>query len=185
MPVSIQSQGLDQIITAIGRQLASPDLIVALGSRLAETLEEFAPTASGATARAVGVLGQPGLTDAGWSIGVGSGEYAGSRNEAAPKGTIAEFLHSKSRGGTRHQRTHSFPDAEAWWRLPKNLKDELEQERRWGKFGGQGALYAKYLWNQNYGSVGARIVAQHFLEKALEAWQAEVPGIVEGYLGRA
>ena len=179
MPVTVQSRGLDQLITGLKERVTSPGLIVELGANLAEKLEANSPTASGATARALGYLGQPSLTDRGWSIGVGNKEWGGSPNTPAPRGTIAEFLHSLSKGQRTRQVSIQRPDA--WWKLPDWMKSQLEAGRREGKWGGQGALFAGYLWNQNYGSAAARLSAKHFIEQSLEEWRAEVPGIVDSY----
>ena len=174
MPVSVQMAGANQVLERLKQKLSSPELVEQLGTSLATQLSAVAPRETGATAAALGTVGTPTQTGAGWSIGVGDKEKVGNRNEPAPSGTLRDFYEYLKNTGNGVKPTD-------WWGLAPDLKELLASERRTGRFGGRGAGYANYMWVQNYGNAKARIRGTYFLQEAIKAWRAQVSEIVRAY----
>lgn len=184
MAVRTVSSGLNQVVEGIRRKVNTPDLIIELGDALVARLSYYTSGApgvkpqSGALQDALTFMGAAQQTTSGWSIGVGKKEFLGDSSIASPQGTIAEFLSDYP----KYRRKRNNPQKKnAWWDLPKEAKDRLDSDRMTGKYGGIGAQFARYVWAQNDGAVGASIVGRHFIEKAIDEWKQEVPSIVKQY----
>ncbi len=173
MPIQIVIESAGRLIS----KLESPELITTLGNLLAQRLSGAAPVSSGATQRALSVVGQPQKTETGWKIGVGSGRDTGQPEDASPHGTLRAFYDYLESTGVRVRRT-------AWSGLSRDNKLRLEQERRAGRFGGKGPTYANYLWVQNFGNPVARIGGTHFLERAVEDFREEAGEVIRQYLAK-
>ena len=174
MPATVTMSSLPKLNRLLDK-LESSELIEKLGADLAQRLADNSPVASGATARAWRHLGTPQRIPGGWSIGVGSGDAFGSKDEPAPRGTLRAFYDYLDNAGI------DFNGYTDWWGLSRENKSLLEQGRRAGKFGGRGQDYANYMWVQNYGNAKAKVTGTHFIEKSIQQWRSEVPDIVRSY----
>ncbi len=172
MPITVS--GIRKI-TAVLDRLESSKLIERLGADFAQRLSDNAPVVSGATQRALSVVGEPERIPGGWRIGVGDGQAVGSKDTPAPRGTLRAFFDYLENAGI------DFRGYTYWRGLSREDKTLLEQGGRAGMFGGRGQDYANYMWVQNYGNARARVTAQHFLEHGIAQWRSHVPDIVRSY----
>jgi hypothetical protein len=156
-----------------------------MAEELALKLADFAPMGEwngGALKDALSFVSEPVDMGDGWSIGVGNKKYLGDESMSPPRGTIAAFLTDNPQYYILPRKNRP-PKYMAWAFLPEAAKAKLDAERMAGKYGGVGAQFARYAWSQNYGNASANIVAQGFLEKAIESWRSEVPQMVSRFFG--
>lgn len=125
-------------------------------------------------AAALGHVGKPERTATGWAIGVGDPKKLGKKDTPAPRGTLRDFFQYLADSGMDYRITD-------WWGLPPEHKQLLATMRRGGKFGGQGAESAPYMWVQNYGNAKARVPARYFIEESIADWRTDVPDIVRAF----
>jgi hypothetical protein len=132
----------------ISRPSKPPDQVASLfqstGKRMCWEMANVARTALQATTpnkwkgflyEAVSAVGEiPG----GYGVGgpMGGPDSLLPEKQAAPRGTIAEFLKDH---GKQHPEwfVGSFPKNLAWWYLPQDAKELLRDERMGGKYGGR------------------------------------------------
>ena len=170
-------------------RIADPQNAVNLANWLSEVFADVAPIGRSRTLiRNLRVVGELKVeADGVYSIGIGEG--AGSPDDKAPRGTIADFLEAYPQFKTKK----GIPSRLAWWVLSGEAKATLQQEREAGRFGGEtgvGAGRSPYLWVQDgttpgglAGAAKASIQPQEFLRTAMEAFSRHIPEYVRELIG--
>jgi len=183
MPVTFNSANLSQFIDGIKLRFDSPELVTRLGQELAKDLgQAFSASGlqsrSGAGLAALTTVGEPTRNGRGWQISVGDKSALGSKNDPAPKGTLAQFYTYLE--GTGRVRKYT-----KWAQMSKSNQELLEKMRRAGLMGGRGPKYANYMWIQNYGNATAQITGRHFIENGLTAFRARSRGIINDWWNKS
>lgn len=168
-------------------ELRSGKYIEALGEDMKALLQDNAPSQTG---NLVGNLtATSGIKEntSGFRIGFGSRSRIGISNIGAPRGTIKQFLDDYPQFKRNWSLVRSA--ARAWWALPAEGKELLQQERLAGNYGGIGAIgvgKSPYLYPQEgsfsswEASAGkANIRPTKFVNIAVNEWRySSVPRVM-------
>jgi hypothetical protein len=144
---------------------------------LVEAFSTKLESQSGATVRALSVVGEPyrwsNQYGTGWKVVVGDAEALGNKSDSAPRGTLRAFYDYLE--GNLESTGRVIPYT-PWAQIPNYYKGLLEQGRRAGMFGGRGPNYANYAWIQDAGNAKADITATHFIEEGKKLFESRTSG---------
>lgn len=151
-----------------------------IGKDMKVLIQTYAPSQTGTLVRNLTTSSGISESQKGFRIGFGPRAKIGVSNIGAPRGTIAQFLidYPQFRRNWSFVRTKS----NAWWALPIEGRELLQQEREIGNYGGLdqgiGKEMSAYLFpqegtNSNWKSSSkkANITPTGFIQKAVNQWR--------------